>query len=67
MWIIEGNLSYEIIGVNLHEHNGKHEVWVTKKDGKTKLVKKGSKEEVTEIKEAIDFSIKKGEKVLELV
>ena len=68
MWIVEDNLSYEIIGVNIHETSkGLFEIWVTKKDNKTKLVKRSNdKEEIQLIKEAIDYAIKIGDKVLEL-
>ena len=68
MWIMEDKLSYEIIGVNIHETSeGLFELWVTKKDNKTKLVKRSNdKEEIQLIKEAIDYAIKIGDKVLEL-
>ena len=68
MWIMEDKLSYEIIGVNIHETSeGLFELWVTKKDNKTKLVKRSEdKEEIQLIKEAIDYAIKIGDKVLEL-
>ena len=68
MWIMEDKLSYEIIGVNIHETSeGLFEIWVTKKDNKTKLIKKSNdKEEIQLIKDAIDYAIKIGDKVLEL-
>lgn len=68
MWIMEDKLSYEIIGVNIHETSeGLFELWVTKKDNKTKLVKRSDdKDEIQLIKEAIDYAIKIGDKVLEL-
>ena len=68
MWIMEDKLSYEIIGVNIHETSeGLFEIWVTKKDNKTKLVKRSDdKEEIQLIKDAIDYAIKIGDKVLEL-
>ena len=68
MWIMEDKLSYEITGVNIHETSeGLFELWVTKKDNKTKLVKRSDdKDEVQLIKEAIDYAIKIGDKVLEL-
>ena len=68
MWIMEDKLSYEIIGVNIHEtFEGLFELWVTKKDNKTKLVKRSDdKEEIQLIKDAIDYAIKIGDKVLEL-
>ena len=68
MWIMEDKLSYEITGVNIHETSeGLFEIWVTKKDNKTKLVKRSDdKEEIQLIKDAIDYAIKIGDKVLEL-
>ena len=68
MWIMEDKLSYEIIGVNIHETSeGLFELWVTKKDNKTKLVKRSEdKEEIQLIIDAIDYAIKIGDKVLEL-
>ena len=68
MWIMEDKLSYEITGVNIHETSeGLFELWVTKKDNKTKLVKRSDdKDEIQLIKEAIDYAIKIGDKVLEL-
>ena len=68
MWIMEDKLSYEIIGVNIHETSeGLFELWITKKDNKTKLVKRSDdKEEIQLIKDAIDYAIKIGDKVLEL-
>ena len=68
MWIMEDKLSYEITGVNIHETSeGLFELWVTKKDNKTKLVKRSNdKEEIQLIKDAIDYAIKIGDKLLEL-
>lgn len=68
MWIVEDKISYEITGVNLHTNkNGEHEIWATKKDGTTKLIRRSKElKEITEIKEAIDYSHKVGERTLEL-
>lgn len=65
MWLVMSSKSFEIKGINLHanEKNNKHELWVTKPDGKTVLVFE-SKDitAIIELKEAIDFAIETGEK-----
>lgn len=65
---MEDRVSYEIRAVNIHENNNNEfELWVTKTDGKNKLLKTSKNlAEIVEIKEAVDYSIKIGDKVLEL-
>ena len=67
LWLIIGNNSHEIISCNTCERDGKHQVWVERVNGKTLKVGEGeNKQEITDIKEAIDFAIQTGHKTLSL-
>ena len=67
LWLISSNYSAQVTSCNIHEKDGKYQVWVEKPSGSTKLIKESKdKHEVGEIKSAIDFAITNGHKVLEL-
>ena len=63
IWIIKGNESHEIISCNVADKEDKSELWVTRPNGKNlKIFESQNKDIVKELKEAIDFAIKIGEK-----
>lgn len=67
LWLIIGNSSHEIISCNTFFKDGKHQIWVERANGKTlKVNESENKEEIMEIKEAIDYAIQEGHKTLSL-
>jgi len=68
LWLIINEASHQIISCNTHTTDkGVHQIWIERPNGKTMLIHESkNKEEVTEIKEAIDFAIKHGHKTLEI-
>lgn len=67
LWLIKEGASHQVVGCNIHEENGKHQLWVERSNGKSvKIAESKNREDVKEVKGAIDFAIKKGDPVLEL-
>ena len=67
LWVVKGNMSHQIISCNIHEEDGKYQIWITRPNGKTlKLEESENKDEILEIKEAIDFAIEHKESTLRL-
>lgn len=63
IWIINNEESHEIISCNTsYGEDDKGELWITRPNGKNLRVFRGSNYEVRELKEAIDYAIKTGEK-----
>ena len=68
LWIVtKDNASHCIISCNIHEKDGMYQLWVTRANDKSlKLDESAKLEDITIIKEAIDFAIETGERVLRL-
>lgn len=67
LWLVMKNSSYQIASSNIVKKDGVHEIWVERTSGKgLKIFKSKNEEEVTEIKDAIDYAISKGKPTLEL-
>lgn len=67
LWIAKNGESHQIISCNVHEDKGKHQVWVERPNGKTlKLDESKDRQQVLDVKEAIDYAIEHGHKVLKL-
>lgn len=67
LWIIKEGSSHEIVGCNIHEEKGNHQLWVERPNGRsTKIAENKNRDEVKLVKEAIDHAIKIGDPVLEL-
>lgn len=67
LWLIIGDSSYNIVSCNTCERDGMQQVWVERINGKTLKVKESSnKEDVMEVKSAIDWAIEHGHKTLKL-
>lgn len=65
--IKKGERTTQIVACNTHEEEGEHQLWVEKPTGRTVCIARStSKEEIQEIKDAIDYAISKGERMLEL-
>lgn len=61
LWLVIKGASYQIVSCNLHQENGKHQLWIERARGKSIKVKESEKyEDVKELKDAIDFAIKQG-------
>jgi hypothetical protein len=59
--------SEQIVACNIHKVEQKYQLWVERANGKTRKIKESTKrDEVNEIKEAIDFAIREGHKSLEI-
>lgn len=59
--------SHAIVSCNTAFKNDMHELWVTRPGGKSLFITKSkNKDEVLEIKEAIDYAIENGETMLRL-
>lgn len=64
IWIVVGDESHQIISCNVHKWDNEYaklELWVTRPNGKNLKIKEGNKEEIMELKEAIDYAIENGE------
>lgn len=67
LWLITEGQSCQITGCNVHNENNKYQVWVERTGGKTLKIAEGNEKDfIYDIKEAIDFAIENGEKVLKL-
>lgn len=61
IWLIDGKASYQIQSCNIHEENGKSQLWVTRANGKSIKVRESSEhDEIAELKSAIDFAVNHG-------
>jgi precorrin-3B methylase len=67
IWIIMKDEAHLIVGYNTHERHGEYELWITKATGKTQLIASGNEDEVTLVKNAIQYAIENGKKLLDLV
>ncbi len=67
LWIIIKGASYQIIGCNVHHEGDNYQLWVERTNGKNlKIVESTNEEEVSVVKDAIDYAIQHGEPTLEL-
>ena len=62
------NATYQVVGYNVHEGQEKDsfQLWVIRPGEKGLLVKSGSKEEVEELKSALDFAVEHDVKLFEI-
>lgn len=67
LWIVNEEASHQIISCNTHEEAGRFQLWVTRPNGKSlKLKESDNKDEILEIKQAIDFALEHKEPTLKL-
>ena len=67
--IIKGNVTHYMISsnTNYNEKEDKHELWISRPNGKNLKIKESSdEEEIILIKEAIDYGIEHGEHAIRL-
>ena len=68
IWIIVNDESHQIISCNIHSADGRHQLWVTRPNGKNlKVLEKDTHSEIMEVKEAIDYAISSGYKTFTVV
>ena len=63
------NETYNVDGYNVHfnEQTKEYEMWITRKNGNTKMVASSKNEkDILGLKKAMDYAIDKGEKLLEV-
>ena len=64
---VDKDTTYAVIAYNIHEKDGKHEMWIRKADGKALLIdRRDTEEEVRIYKNAFDYAIEKGERLVKL-
>ncbi len=67
LWLIKENASHQIVSCNIHNANNTFELWITRPNDKNlKIVESTQLEDVTTIKEAIDYAIENGIPALRL-
>ena len=67
LWLIKEGASHQVVGCNIHEEKGVHQLWVERPNGKsTKVAENKDRSAIKEIKNMIDHAIKIGDPVLEL-
>lgn len=60
--------SHQIVSTNIHEEDGKFQLWATKPNGKTLKVQQSTVEEdINMLKDAIDYAIEIGETAFRIV
>lgn len=65
--IIKGDSTFTAVEHNISSQEGKHQLWITRPTGKSfKIVESGDLASITELKQAIDYAIEKGEKAFRL-
>lgn len=67
LWVIIKGASHQIIGCNIHQEGGKHQLWVERSNGKNlKIMESEDLSEVQLHKDAIDYAIETREPTLRL-
>lgn len=67
-WIVLDGKSYAITSYNVHQRDDIYELWIERPNGKSMRIKTSKdKEEIEELKEALDFALKHGESTFEIV
>ena len=67
MWIIQEEVSHEVISCNIHQDGDIHQLWVTRSNGKSlKIMESKNKEEIITAKDAFDYAIEHGEPALHI-
>ena len=64
--IILKDETYLVESYNIHLGENEAELWITRGNGKTKIIKRGSKHEIESIKRRIDKAIINGDKTIEV-
>ncbi len=60
--IIKGESTFTAMEHNIHQQDGKYQLWITRPNGKSFKVSEDDKvEKIQELKSAIDYAIEKGE------
>lgn len=61
--------THQVIGFNIVNRNSEedsYELWITRPGNKGLLIKTGKKEEIEELKEALDFAVENDVKLFEI-
>ncbi len=68
LWLVMKDDSHEIIACNICERDEKFELWVTRPTGKSlKITESENKDDISVVKEAIDYAIENKEHALRLL
>ena len=67
IWLNIGDKSYQATGINISIEGSIASLWIEKPTGKTMKILSGDVEIIREHKEAIDFAVKEGHKIYEIV
>lgn len=67
MWIIKDDVSHAIISCNTHQEGDFYQLWVTRPNDKNLMIMESkNKEEITMVKEALDYAIEHGKNALHI-
>ncbi len=67
LWLVLKNASHNIISCNTFKEGDKHQLWVTRPNGKNLMILESTDEnEITTAKNAIDYAIEQKETALRL-
>lgn len=67
LWLVMEEGSYQIISCNTHKEGELYQLWVERPNHKSlKIIESNNMYDVQEAKDAIDYAIGQGHKVLEL-
>ena len=67
IWLNIGDKSYQATGINISIEGNVASLWIVKPTGKSMIILSGDAEIIREHKEAIDFAVKEGHKIYEIV
>lgn len=66
IWVKQDKRSFAIVSFNTHQQDDTYSIWAELINGRTSKLKEGTKEEIEEYKEALDFAIKNNHQVFEM-
>lgn len=67
LWLVLEGASYQMRECNTHYRDGKYQLWIERNNGKSlKVIESEYEQEIKEVKEAIDYAVRTGQRSLEL-
>jgi len=64
--ISKGDATYDVIRYNVVHKDDESEIWITSSDFKSRILLKGSSDEMKLIKDAFDYAIEAGEQLIRI-
>lgn len=66
IWVKQEKRSFAIVSFNTHVEGDVYSIWAELINGRTSKLKEGTRPEIEEYKEALDFAIKNNHQVFEM-